>query len=399
MIARIVGALARLRPGAVVVSMPKRTAGAAPNTAAATISVRNTRHTVRFTCSEGPVHAGVEPFLAASLLVAMRRGLALRTDLPVSPRLLANLPVIARRFHAWDPRLRVPEIDAPPGPAAGPGAPRVASFFSGGVDSFYTVFRHRDEITDLVFVHGFDVRLDAAALRRQCSARMREAAAALGLRLVEVETDLRDFGDRYAGWGLHQHGPALAAVALLLAPLFHRVYIPGEYFPGGPATGPRGSHPDTDPLFGTESVEIVHHGADVTRPGKLREIASDALVQRTLRVCFENRDGAYNCGQCSKCLRNLAILRALGVEQQVRTFARPLDLELLKALDLKMGEWREGMEEALQIAAARGGDPELESALRELLARNRHRPPGAASGRNQAAARRGSRLLRRAPGA
>ncbi len=351
------------------VARPVRTREAGADVLAATVTVRGRPHVVRFRATAGPVHDGVELFLLVAVPIALRERARLTSDAPASPRLLANLPRFAARFHAWDRRLCLTGVAVPA--AAPPLRPTraVAAFFSGGVDSFHTLFVHDDAITDLVFVHGFDLPLAKETLRRQVATRLAAAAAARGKGFVEVETDLRALTDRYARWGENAHGPALAAVGHLLAGRYARIFVPGEFFPRTRHPLSRGSHPDTDPLLSSEAVEIVHDGAGVTRAKKLARVASDETVRRTLRVCWENRGDAYNCGACSKCLRNLALLRALGHEGKVTTFARALDLGRLEALDLAMGEWREGMEAALAMTRARGGDPGLERSLRRLLAR------------------------------
>ncbi len=40
----------------------------------------------------------------------------------------------------------------------------VACFFSGGVDSFYSVIAHAKRITHLIFVRGFDIPIANRAL-------------------------------------------------------------------------------------------------------------------------------------------------------------------------------------------------------------------------------------------
>lgn len=332
----------------------------------AVVHAAGRRHHVGFETASEPIATGVEPFVAVALLPAMRLGATLRVAGGVSPRLLGSLPAIQETFCRWDPTLSVIALEAagretePSDPARG-----VGTFFSGGVDSFHTLFTHLDEITDLVFVHGFDIPVHDRSLHRRAVERCQHVADALGKRLVRVATDVRLFSDRYAHWGAHEHGPALAAVGLLLSPRLRRVYVPGEYFP--PDSVPRGSHPEVDPLWSTESVTIVHDGVDVTRPRKLLGIGSSELVRRALRVCWENRGGAYNCCVCSKCVRNMAILRACGVLAEVTSFHRPLDLRLLRRLRLSRGEWRDMLAETLAMVEARGTDAELARALRDCL--------------------------------
>ena len=47
-----------------------------------------------------------------------------------------------------------------------PQGKRVGCFFSGGGDSFYSFLKHRTEITDLIFIHGFDISLANLELRK-----------------------------------------------------------------------------------------------------------------------------------------------------------------------------------------------------------------------------------------
>ena len=40
----------------------------------------------------------------------------------------------------------------------------MGAFFSGGLDSFHTLLRRTDEITDLILVHGFEIPVEDRAL-------------------------------------------------------------------------------------------------------------------------------------------------------------------------------------------------------------------------------------------
>jgi len=65
----------------------------------------------------------------------------------------------------------------------------VGCFFTGGVDSFFTYLRHRNEVTDLIFVHGYDVDLDDLPRRAEISAMGRAIEQATGVRFIELETN------------------------------------------------------------------------------------------------------------------------------------------------------------------------------------------------------------------
>jgi hypothetical protein len=332
----------------------------------ATIRVGNADHEVYFKTNDGPIHRGVEPFLALGLLPAMRLGLDLRVATPVSPALLNNLQLLQKRFAEHDPQLRVIKVvavTATPGPRD--SARRTGVFFSCGVDSFFTLLEHQHEIADLVFLSGFDIDLNAGDLRRAALAMAQGVAGAMGKPLIHVETNLRDFGLRYADWGQHLHGPALAAVAHLMSQRIQRMFIAGERL-GSTLSA---SRLDLDPLWSTEQVEIIHDGHDVTRFQKLEKVGSHPLAQRSLRVCWENRYGRINCCTCSKCLRNMAALRAQGTLDQVRTFEYPLDLTALSRLRLspQPANAIDGLRDILSVVEQRGSDPQLARAVRYCL--------------------------------
>jgi hypothetical protein len=277
-------------------------------------------------------HAGREPddryeaFVVAATPIAMRAGVPLSVPTPLSPRLLRALPTAQQILHAWYPELR-PIAIQPAGemPASSDGR-GVACFFSAGVDSFYSVLRHRDRLNALIYVHGFDVPLAHRARRDQVSRTVRLAAAELGLPLVEVETDLRAVSNRYAAWGTHYNGVGLASVALLASTRFREILIPASH--SYRDLLPWGSHPLLDPLWSTEAVELVHD-APLSRPEKLRLVANSDVAMRHLRVCFHHDASELNCGRCEKCLRTMAALRIVGALDRCATFADDLSLRRL----------------------------------------------------------------------
>jgi hypothetical protein len=317
----------------------------------------------------GSVVQSKDALLAATLLPAMREGRSLQIGAAISPRLLGNVPTIQNIFRSWDSRFREIAIDVAPSRVASSTAGRgVGCFFTGGMDSFYTALKHKEEITHLVFIHGFDVRMDDISLRANVSQSLREAAARLEKPLLEVHTNVREFSDRYAHWELY-HGAALATVGLLLSSRLHKMFIAASR--SYTDLVPLGSHPLLDPLWSTETIEFVHDGCEATRVEKASAIASDDAALQYLRVCWENRGGAYNCGECEKCLRTMISLRTIGALQKCPAFKSPLDLKALARL--RVAELhRAHFENNLRVLESSGSDPELADALRRCL-RNQRR--------------------------
>ncbi len=126
-----------------------------------------------------------------------------------------------------------------------------------------------------------------------------------GRVLIPITTNYFAFGYRYNLSRNLSQGGALASVALLLG--FPRVFVPSSYSYG--QLFPLGSHPLTDPLWGTEATEIIHDGCESRRLDKVRRIVEDGPALANLRVCFN--DPNVNCGHCLKCLRTMISLRLL----------------------------------------------------------------------------------------
>ena len=315
-----------------------------------------------------------EAVLPACLMPAMRFGGTLSLPAPVSPRVLRAQREFQAIQRAWslewgfgDPPLEEVEVVAPARPpeARPEAAGRVAAFFSGGVDSWSTIIDH-PELTDLIFVRGVDLMIDAthqAELVDEVEERLREASEELGLTFHVVETNLRHLTDPLARWETY-YGCALVTVALFLAPMFERVLIASDA--DHEIQAPVGAGRMIDQLWSTEQLEIVDDGGRYTRVERLGRIVDHPVVQRTLRVCWENPDGAYNCGRCPKCLMTTITLEALGARAAIRTFPPQLDLEAAAAIEIKrvvlLTMWEDVLD-AVRAAGRADLEPAVEGAV------------------------------------
>lgn len=335
----------------------------------ATLAFDDQNWEIFFRSSDTELAHAVEPFLELALPAAMAHDRALVVEGPVSPQLLAQLPELQRLWNKRVPSMQTVEVVAPARTdAPAPASPGTVLLFSGGVDSFFSLLEHEAELTALVFVDGFDIHPHQRELHAQVWSRLAAAAASFDKPLIRVETNLREFADALGDWGMHFYGAACAAVAQALAPAVGRCYISGEK---QGADSRDGSRPELDPLWSTETVEFRHFGQNFSRLQKLERICPDPRVRAHLRVCWENRSGRYNCGECSKCLRNMAALRAIGWLDQVSTFDRPLSLEALEKrvpLAASLG-LRGSVQEIVEYLRDRDTDPDLRHSLERALAR------------------------------
>ncbi len=282
---------------------------------------------------------GDDDFLVPlTLLPAMAQDLDLVLPAVRSAMLRGSLPRLQETYAAWFPGFRRTTITT--GDARGPapadrGRKRSIALFSGGVDSFYTVLTERARIDALLFVSGFDLclgRLEEPD-EDQVLSRLGAAAARLGLPLLHIRTSLRRYTDRWLRWGDHYVGSGLATVALLLADAFDEFIIPSTHT--APVGFPYGTHPETDPLWSTERIRLRVHGDDTPRPAKVAEISRSGIALDTLRVCWENPAGAYNCGRCEKCQRTMAELYLAGALTYCATLPDVIDLKALATLPVQ----------------------------------------------------------------
>lgn len=309
------------------------------------------------------------PWLAASLPAAMKLKTGLVIDGEVDGVAAENADRAQAILSGWFPRHypRVPvETRATSGTSS--AAKGVGSFFSGGVDSFYTAITQHERITHLIYVHGLDIRPDDDELGGLALGAAREAAGQLGKPLIEVTTTLRSaFGDPLRiPWGHVFHGPALAHVAAALSPHLGTVVIPSSYSTA--QLRPWGSHPELDPCWSTSVVDIEHRELDVDRFDKISRIVDSPIAMNHLRVCWENRDGKLNCEKCFKCFRTrLGIMFAGG---ECATLSSDIDPKTVRRMYIDASR-RQRLREALVEFDERGIDePELERAMRSAIRRS-----------------------------
>ena len=144
---------------------------------------------------------------------------------------------------------------------------KVGLFFTGGVDSFYTLRRNLDEVDCLINVHGFDIALEDTERYRKSVQGLRAVAEDLALELILVETNLRShFLFQKFSWE-KTHISALAAVAHSLQKRVGTVRIAGSDVPP-----PWGSHPDLDRLWSSSSLNLVNDEYNVSRFDKVRPL-------------------------------------------------------------------------------------------------------------------------------
>ena len=271
--------------------------------------------------------AEADPFFAALLLPAMSMGERLLIEGSVAPDLVKNSALIQDLFATWIPKARrIPTEVAPRAPHVELGCRGAGLFFSGGVDSFYSLLKNAEAITHLLLIDRLDSKqMSSPAICRDTRERAALVAARLGKQLLIVETNARDlFVPAVVDWS-HYHGAVLAAIGLMLRPVLGRVFIAATH--SYDFLRPWGSSPLLDPLWSTDATCFVHDGAEATRVEKItNRICRSELALENLRVCL-SKDDRYNCGRCEKCMRTMIPIYVAGFLQQCPVFPHVLPVQ------------------------------------------------------------------------
>jgi hypothetical protein len=259
-----------------------------------------------------------DPFVLALLFPAMRRGLPLRIEGPVSRSLLANLEYLMGIWALWRPGCYRPvelqaaqEVES--APAEGDGA---VALFSGGLDSAFSVLRHHRRLAGRrnrnievgVFVHGAEFPPDHANAARFTEA-CRRMLGSLAIETCVVRTNVREFQN--TRWE-DCHGAALTSCLHWFANS-HRYGIIGATVMAD-LLNIWGSHPLTDRHLGSDRFEIQDDGALVSRVEKADLVRTWPEAMDELRVCYHRDLETLNCGSCRKCIYTKLAFMACGGE-------------------------------------------------------------------------------------
>jgi hypothetical protein len=101
----------------------------------------------------------VNPWLIYALPIAMKIGENIKTNSPADSLFLSNTEAIQVLKKSWNNKKRTISIETEINKLTN-NSDKTACFFSGGVDSFYTVLKKYDQIDYLIFILGFDIKLD-----------------------------------------------------------------------------------------------------------------------------------------------------------------------------------------------------------------------------------------------
>ena len=278
-------------------------------------------------------------FAVASLMLAMLLGEHIEVRGVLSPRLAYGMQEYQRVFNCWFPqKFKIIDIISdnykPLHQSEVKGG--VASAFSGGVDSFYTLWSHLPQqqphpnyqIEYGLFIHGYDILLSDEATYNTAQQAYAQMMHKLGLQLLVGRTNVYDFASK-VDWAL-SHGTAIIGFAMVLGRMLSRLFIPSGYtYKDSHLRG--GTDPVLDHLLSTETLEVMSDAASVNRVEKIASIAKWAETYSRLRVCWVKPDGLKNCCECEKCIRTMTTLDMFGQLSKYETFPQPLTRQKIRS--------------------------------------------------------------------
>jgi hypothetical protein len=224
--------------------------------------------------------------------------------------------------------------------------PRVASFYSGGIDSLFNIAEMESytdrygsaAINDLWLVQGMDIPLPDEARWSVVKNRLRELASTnlSGMELVDIRTNARDLHRPVVPWASMGHGPILGGIAKCFSNKVSTVLVgSGRSYP---FIAPWASTPYADSLWSCERQQVRHFSARFDRQDKTQRLVDlRPELLSAARVCYENTGDSYNCGRCEKCMRTRLQLIVAGYEKAETLFENKATLKDYLAMTLP---WR-----------------------------------------------------------
>ncbi len=297
------------------------------------------------------VSEGADGFAAALLPLAMRTGEPMRVRGSLSYRLAAGMRDYQRIQSVWTPdffrQVEIRADDLRTRARAG-ASNAVGLAFSGGVDSFHTLWTHLPEnepyppfrVSHCVMINGFDEDADLqdGGSFRRIERLYEPLMAAHGLELLVARTNLLHFLDPFIR--AQSFASFLTAPALVLGGLFSRYFVSSGCKFTTLGMFRDGSSLMFDHLLATETMEVFHDGAHSSRFEKIVALSRWPETYNRLRVCFratgvpEGGHAIANCCTCEKCLRTMIMLEIAGVLERYTSFPKRMETRNIRKAEL-----------------------------------------------------------------
>ncbi len=315
------------------------------------------------------------PFVVATIFLAMEQSADLVVHGEVSPSLLQNLSEFQAAWNCWCPQRYQPVEIVAEVEREQPRAEQEQAIaaFSGGVDGCFTVWRHRmgrcgrwrRYLQAGLMVHGFDIPLKQQEEFNLAAQKSKAMLESLGVELIPIATNFREIKQDWED----AFGVAIASCLIL----FQKGYTAGLIGSSDPYHAlnlPYGSNPITDPLLSSNAFQLLCDGASCTRLQKVQEVGRWQEAMANLRVCWQGSQFDKNCGRCEKCIRTILNFRVMGLGLPPCFEEDVTDAQILGMKGLKTAQLIE-LDPILEAAKERGISQPWVKALETCITANR----------------------------
>lgn len=266
-----------------------------------------------------------DAYIVAFLLYAMERGLNIRSELPVSSRLLVKLRKYLIPFinHINNDMMMI-DIVATSYKSEFQGE-HCGTGISCGVDSLSTVVQHGLEESEIQYKIDTLTLLNTGYYGGENSSkqylkfigRSESFCKNFGFHFMTVDSNV-GYVTGYDFLSAHTY---LTCSTLLLFQKYFRVYY---YASGYPVSDFKPTFKDSAyydiyllDCISTDSLDFISSCCTLSRVEKTRMIAHDLDVFRNLYVCVSG-ESSHNCSECEKCIRTMLTLEALKMKERIR---------------------------------------------------------------------------------
>jgi len=273
-----------------------------------------------------------DAFLVPGLIGAMHFGEDIQVRGTVSPKLAYHLDEYQFLMNFWMPEEVHPvSIKYQKLAPANLRSEGVACTFSGGVDSWFTLWNHLPQnqpipdfqLTHALFINLFDITNRNTNKYLWLSEHYRFELQKIGIEMIPLETNLvRIIIPRLRY--LYFFSIVLAGSAMLMQGLFKRFYVASAGDHRKLKRRLSSSNPLMERLLSTDTLDIIHFGAIYSRHEKIETISEWPLARQNIRVCGipDIDEQVLNCSRCEKCMRTMFSIYALGKMEQFTSFQK-----------------------------------------------------------------------------
>ncbi len=268
----------------------------------------------------------MDAFVVGLLYPAMQIGEDIYVDGVVSKKLLFNINnYIIPLLLSFSESAKKIKVSASKTTSNKINCNGIGTGFSGGVDSFSTIYNRFEKeidsemrINSLLFLnvgsHGFEQKSSQLKFKERYK-YLESFPREMGLEFAPLDSNLHQFHP----WG-HQETHTLTSISgvLVMQNYFSKYYYSSAGLNYGNIINDAYKYKGIDigvfcdaillPLLSTETTEFILDGAADTRTDKILDLANYNPTFKYLNVCVSGDDTHENCSVCPKCLRTLLTL-------------------------------------------------------------------------------------------